>query len=294
MKKPPGPPPGQPGVQDRSPKQRLLKRSTAETVSPDVQAAKRVNLDSASKVEEADLSRCESQDDLPPPTESPPMMHSPARGGVAPVADSPFPESPVQGPFTPGSAHIPQAFFAEGGPQLSPRHSSSPPPANAYDPYQNLNSAQASSPTYTPSSPQRSPHKSLPSHTAVAYTPSATNPGTVPHAVPPPYLSAYATATSLPSPSAAPSVPYVPGSFVAGVPFDALPLYHQNFILKAATHCWKDQYAELQHDNIKLRASLAAAKGEQESMEERLQRLEDRLIRLRSGSGGPDVAVNDG
>jgi len=50
----------------------------------------------------------------------------------------------------------------------------------------------------------------------------------------------------------------------------------------------------LQHDNIKLRSSLAAAKGEQESMEERLQRLEDRLIRLRSGSGGPDVAVNAG
>ncbi len=79
MKTPPGPPPGQPGVQDRSPKQRLLKvvacrsralhdsssrcfrlqsicsndlcrpvhllqRSTAETDCPDVQAAKRVNL----------------------------------------------------------------------------------------------------------------------------------------------------------------------------------------------------------------------------------------------------------
>jgi len=118
----------------------------------------------------------------------------------------------------------------------------------------------------------------------------------VPHAVPPPYLPAYAAAMSLPTPSAAPSVPYVPGSFVYGVPFDGLPLYHQNFILKAATHCWKDQYAELQHDNNKLRASLAAAKDEQESMEERLQRLEDKLIRLRSGSGsgGPDIAVIDG
>ncbi len=165
----------------------------------------------------------------------------------------------------------------------------------AYDPYQSPSSAHASSPTHTPSSPQRSPHRSLPSYTAqVLHTPSASNPGTVPHAVPPPYSPAYAAATSLPSPSAAPSVPYVPGSFVAGVPFDGLPLYHQNFILKAATHCWKDQYAELQHDNIKLRSSLAAAKGEQESMEERLQRLEDRLIRLRSGSGGPDVAVNAG
>ena len=86
--------------------------------------------DSASKVEEASLPRCESQEDLPPPTMTPPMAHSRARGGAAPGADIPVPDSPMQGPFTPGSAHIPQAFFADGGHQLSPRHSSSPPPAD--------------------------------------------------------------------------------------------------------------------------------------------------------------------
>ena len=113
----------------------------------------------------------------------------------------------------------------------------------------------------------------------------------LPHAVPPPYLAAYAPPIGHLSLNAAMSVAYVPGSFVAGVPFQGLPLHHQNFILTAATHCWKDQYAELQLDNKSLRASLAATKDEQKSMEDRLQLLEARLIAVRSRR--PGVAAND-
>lgn len=67
---------------------------------------------------------------------------------------------------------------------------------------------------------------------------------------------------------------YVPGSFVAGVVFDTLPLDHQNYILKAATHSWKKQYADLQLDNQKLRASLDATREQHDSMEARVEHLE--------------------
>ena len=73
------------------------------------------------------------------------------------------------------------------------------------------------------------------------------------------------------------SAAYASGSFVAGTPFESLPLDHQNFILKTAMHCWAEQYAEMQQDNSRLRASLASGREQQESMEDRVQLLEQQL-----------------
>lgn len=115
------------------------------------------------------------------------------------------------------------------------------------------------------------------------------------HAVPPPFFAStpHAAAANPLTPTADPSVAYVPGSFVAGVPFETLPLYHQNFILKAATHCWKDQYAELQLDNNKLRAGLASSQGQHASLEERLQLLEEQLETQRQWKTAVDSASHD-
>lgn len=88
------------------------------------------------------------------------------------------------------------------------------------------------------------------------------------------------------------------------MPFDSLPPHHQNFILKTATHCWrdqyadlqqdndrlktathcwKDQYANLQQDNERLRASIASDKQRREVLEDRVQLLEMRLHRQEGG-----------
>ena len=75
---------------------------------------------------------------------------------------------------------------------------------------------------------------------------------------------------------------HVPGSSVAITPFDSLPLHHQNFILKTATHCWKDQYADLQQDHERLQDSLASIKRRRENLEDQVQLLEQRL-RMQEG-----------
>lgn len=84
-----------------------------------------------------------------------------------------------------------------------------------------------------------------------------------------------------PRPTAAypgPSVAHAPGRAVPGTPFDSLPLDHQNFILKTATHCWRDQYAALQQDNASLRASLASDRQQHKILKDRVQLLEQQLI----------------
>lgn len=154
------------------------------------------------------------------------------------------------------------------------------------------------------SSDQHLGHPSSPLHHP---SPSRVAAASYPHSQPspPPHPSA-SYPHPLPSPPPHPaddsaghsSAAYVPGSFVAGVPFDSLPLHHQNFILKTATHCWKDQYTELQHDNdrlktathcwkdqyadlqqdnARLRANIASGKEQRESLEDRVQLLEMRL-----------------
>lgn len=147
------------------------------------------------------------------------------------------------------------------------------------------------------SSDQRFAHPSSPSHyaspphvVAAFYPHMAPSPPSHPTA---PYSRS--TPSLLPHPAAftaahpGPSVAYVPGSFVAGVPFDGLPLHHQNFILKAATHCWKDQYADLQQDNERLRASLSSDREQRESMEDRVHVLEQRLS-MQGGNNGAFTA----
>lgn len=61
------------------------------------------------------------------------------------------------------------------------------------------------------------------------------------------------------------------------MPFDSLPVDHQNFILKTATHCWKDQYAALQQENERLQASLASNREQHKILYDRVQLLEQQL-----------------
>lgn len=155
--------------------------------------------------------------------------------------------------------------------------------------------AHPSSPTHHPSPSRMAaasyphPPPSPPPHPAASYP--------HPPLSPPPHPAAYTAGH--------PPAAYVPGSFVAGVPFDSLPLHHQNFILKTATHCWKDQYtdlqqdnyrlktathcwkdqyADLQQDNARLRAHIASGEERRESLEDRVQLLEMRLHMQEGGN----------
>ena len=137
-------------------------------------------------------------------------------------------------------------------------------------------------------------HPSSPSHYPSSPSPPRMAAASYPHPPLslPPHPAAYTAGHT--DPSAA----YVPGGFVAGVPFDSLPIHHQNFILKTATHCWKDQYADLQQDNDRLktathcwknqyaglqqdndrlRACIASDKKQQQILEDRVQLLEMQL-----------------
>ena len=99
--------------------------------------------------------------------------------------------------------------------------------------------------TYSPHPPQTVYSAAAPQAHSIPHVFPTAHPSFTTHTPPPPHLC----------------MAYVPGSFVAGVVFDTLPLDHQNYILKAATHSWKKQYADLQLDNQKLRASLDATRS---------------------------------
>lgn len=92
--------------------------------------------------------------------------------------------------------------------------------------------------------------------------------------------------TASPSMGTQPLASPRPDSLVAGMTFDALPLAHQNFILRAATHCWRDQYAEVQIDNSQLREKITHAQERCNEMEDQVQLWEQQLSMERAGMPG--------